>query len=489
MAGLGTGINYGVHANNLKNLTRGIVERVFHVVKDGSLSQVPQPKGGVFGRLSSIRQRLVSRANSTPVVQKGDYPYLYTGRKRRIYQRAYDSLCTRALRISDSFVSTFLKAEKINFTSKADPAPRVIQPRTPRFNLEVGCYLKEFEKVLLQAFCLVFGYYVVLKGMNANRVAEVLRGHWERYKKPVAFGLDASRFDQHVSVDALKWEHSVYNYCYQDKHLARLLRMQLTNRGYARVDGKVVRYEVSGKRMSGDINTGLGNCLLMSSMVLSYIEEHGIDARLANNGDDCVIVCEQSDYHKFDALSAWMLDFGFTITREEPVTRFERIEFCQAQPVYTSTGWRMVRNPFTAMAKDCVSLQSWSNPLEVRYWAHTIGTCGLELTRGVPIWEAWYTQLHSVGVAAPPGWCEQQMTGVGMGFMARGVVGGVITDEVRVSFYHAFGVMPDQQTAVEMEYANTPVCVDADTPVMSTENIKTLDRATNPLAILRDYTK
>jgi len=485
MAGLGTGINYGVHANNLINLTRGIVERVFHVVKDGNLSTVPQPIEGVFERLASIRQRLVARATPTPVVAREEYPQLYFGRKRRIYERAYDSLCSRALRLSDSFVSTFLKAEKINFSAKADPAPRVIQPRTPRYNLEVGRYLKRFEKVLLGAFERVFGYAVVLKGMNAGQVAAALRNNWDQFKEPVAFGLDASRFDQHVSVEALRWEHSVYNRCFQSPELARLLRMQLTNRGYARVEDVCVKYEVSGKRMSGDINTGLGNCLIMSSIVISYCEQHGIQARLANNGDDCVVFCDRSDLARFDGIDSWFLDFGFTLTREEPVSVFEQIEFCQAQPVLTSTGWRMVRNPFSAMAKDCVSLQGWANPLEIRYWAHTIGTCGLELTRGVPVWQSWYTQLHSIGCEAPAGYVEQQMGGVGMAFMARGVQGGPITAEARVSFYRAFGIPPDAQVALEVEYATLPIVSDEGTPLVTLHHIRSLDNASNPLARLR----
>ena len=168
LAGFGTGVNYGVHANNVINLMRGITERVLYVVRDGRLGKPPQPKEGVFQRLSGLRRRLVKHMPPTPVVEVEDYPQLYHGRKRMIYQRAVDSLVSRGLTIADSFVSTFLKAEKINFTSKADPAPRVIQPRSARYNVMVGRYLKLFEKRAIGAFTRVFRYPVILKGINPS---------------------------------------------------------------------------------------------------------------------------------------------------------------------------------------------------------------------------------------------------------------------------------------------------------------------------------
>ena len=75
---------------------------------------------------------------------------MYVGRKRGIYERAYTSLMVRAIGVRDAWVNTFVKAEKVNFDKKTDPAPRVIQPRSPRYNLEVGRYLKLYEKELFR---------------------------------------------------------------------------------------------------------------------------------------------------------------------------------------------------------------------------------------------------------------------------------------------------------------------------------------------------
>jgi hypothetical protein len=151
-----------------------------------------------------------------------------------------------------------------------------------------------FEKRLFSGFETVFGYSVILKGMNAHATAEQLRSNWDSFTQPVAVGLDASRFDQHVSHAALCWEHSVYNGVFRSSELRRLLRWQLVNHGVARTEGQRIDYTTNGCRMSGDINTSLGNCLIMSSIVLAYCETRGITARLSNNGDDCVLILESS---------------------------------------------------------------------------------------------------------------------------------------------------------------------------------------------------
>lgn len=482
LAGLGTGVDYGVHEDCLKNMVRGITERVLYVRRGEGLAKPPQPLEGVFGRLASLRSRLVRKAPPTPVVPLGDYPQLYSGRKRLIYQRAVDSLMVRRLTVRDSYVSTFIKAEKVNFTSKVDPAPRVIQPRSPRYNVEVGRYLKLFEKPLCRAFARVCGAPVILKGMNADQVGETLFAHWSTFNNPVAVGLDASRFDQHVSRTALEWEHSVYNAVFRSEELRRLLRWQLSNRGIGRTEGKRVDYTVEGCRMSGDINTGMGNCLIMASIVVAYCEDRGLQYRLANNGDDCVLFVEAGDLCRLGGLDRWFLDFGFTLTRETPCYRLEEVEFCQFHPVCLASGWRMVRNPHTAMSKDCVSLVDWSTEVGFRAWASAVASCGVALTSGVPVWSAWYRVLERVGQVQRAGVTER-VNECGAYYWSRGVQSCQVTDEARASFYFAFGITPDQQLALEEAY-DSITDVSSVTPVTWNPPPRQLDTL-NPLTLLQ----
>jgi len=451
MLGIGTGVRYGVHDACLENVARGIVERVFCVRNEGGLGRPPRPVTGAFDRLRVFGDRLVEHLNSTTVVSRDSYPELYHGRKRVVYQRAVDSLHRRGVAVTDAIVSTFVKAEKVNFTAKPDPAPRVIQPRTPRYNVEVGRYLKLFECEIVRGFKRLCGYNVILKGLNAAGVATQLRDNWKAFRDPVVVGLDASRFDQHVSVEALKFEHSVYNRVFRSPELKRLLSWQLSNRGIARVGNHRVDYSVEGCRMSGDINTGMGNCLIMSCMVLAFLEEVGVNARLGNNGDDCVLFLNRGDLTKLKGLPAWFLELGFNMVVEAPVYVFERIVFCQAQPVLTSSGWRMTRDPAVAPSKDAVSLLSWSGEMPVRQWCGAIGACGLQLTRGVPFWQQYYSNLVAYGVESDAA-CEA-VRDSGLGYMARGLeANDFISPESRVSFYKAFGMTPDMQVSLEQEF-------------------------------------
>jgi len=456
---------------------RGITERVLYVLDGGNLRPPRKPDEIGFERLAAIRSQLLMHLSPTTVVPRAGYAGLYHGRKQVIYQRAYESLLSRGITRKDSYVSTFVKAEKVNFSAKGDPAPRVIQPRSPRYNLEVGRYLKLFESELVHGFARMKGYNVILKGLNADGVASQLRRNWEHYTRPVAIGLDASRFDQHVSRAALEFEHSVYNSVFHSRELRKLLSWQLSNKGFGRVGDTCIKYDVEGCRMSGDINTGMGNCLIMSSAVLAYFDHVGVDARLSNNGDDCVVICDQRDLHKFDGIDEWFNSLGFKLTREEPVRCFERVEFCQAQPVLVGGHYRMVRNPWTAMSKDCVSLLSWDSLGSFNVWRNAIGTCGIELTRGVPVWEAFYRSIH---VDVESGGGKERVYDSGLGFMANGVRSADITPQARYSFWCAFGITPDLQIAMESGFPG--IQYTSDPPMVNIYQIQALSN--NPLCLL-----
>lgn len=45
--------------------------------------------------------------------------------------------------------------------------------------------------------------------------------------------------------------------------------------------------------MSGDMNTALGNCMLMCCLIISYLESKNIKYDFINNGDDAVLFLER----------------------------------------------------------------------------------------------------------------------------------------------------------------------------------------------------
>jgi len=371
------------------------------------------------------------------------------------YERAVKSLEERPLTTDDFGVKkAFVKAEKINFTAKPDPAPRVIQPRDPRYNVEVGVYLRPLEHSIYHAIAEVYGGPTVMKGYSAEGVAQQMRGMWDSFRDPVAIGLDASRFDQHVRPEMLEWEHSVYTGCFDKATAARLrwlLRGQIRNKCYLQATDGRAKYRVDGSRMSGDMNTALGNCLIMCALVWTLSQERHTNVRLANNGDDCVVFLERADLERFRrGLGDWFLRYGFKMKVEAPVSVFEQIEFCQAHPVWDGASWVMVRDPRTTLSKDaCCVVKDYGWGPAAQKWLHAVGECGTAMTGGIPVVQEQYQAYLRHGQV-----CKTPIAVVaetGMAMLSRGCarVYREPTEAARVSFYLAFGVMPSQQVAYE----------------------------------------
>lgn len=450
LGGLGFGVQFGVHNHSLSNVLRGLVERVFRVQGREGLVNPPKPSVGAFEKLSGFRARLLRCLGSCRPWTVEQFVLSYRGAKQTVVRAAAESVSQRPVCKADAKLSTFVKAEKLNLSKKPDPAPRVIQPRHPRYNVAVGPYLKSIEHRVYGAIAEVWGGPTVMKGYNAVDTAQHLRDMWDSFHDPVGVGLDASRFDQHVSRDALEWEHSIYNGVFRDSELARLLKWQISNEGVAHTPDGVVKYKVDGCRMSGDMNTALGNCLLMSAMVHAYCEERGVRARLGNNGDDCIVIMSRKDLARFsNGLRDWFLRMGFNMTVEEPVFCFERIDFCQTRPVLACGRWVMCRDVRLVMDKDTVNL----HPGNVGYadWLSHVGQGGGALARGVPVLQTFYSVLRQLGSGNAKSW---EVTGMDM--MAKGLECGLepVDDDARVSFYKAFGITPWDQLALEEEIAS-----------------------------------
>lgn len=461
--------------HKISTLERAVKERVFYVKNIPSKTQVtdsfvrpPRPITDAFGRLENTRRLLRGYLPSTAPISHQQFVDGCKGRKKTIYENALSELnLGKFSPAEDAEVKVFIKYEKTDRTTKSDPVPRVISPRNPRYNIRVGRYLKPIEERIFHSLGKLFGHRTVMKGMDVHDTARVLRQKWDMFVNPVAIGLDASRFDQHVSVPALKFEHSVYLDCFkQKKHrdrLATLLSYQLQNRcvGYAE-DGKL-SYTTEGTRMSGDMNTSLGNCVLMCSMIHAYLEHKGVKGQLANNGDDCVVFIEQADLGRFsDGLFDWFWDMGFNMAIEEPAYEFSHIEFCQCKPIYDGISWVMCRNPTTSIAKDCVLLKSGVTEDFFRLWLNAIGLGGIAIASGMPIFQSFYQMCVRNGIteyySKTRRKCIKFETTEHMPWFMResGMSGNdkvrAVSAEARASFWEAFGVVPDAQLSLEKYY-------------------------------------
>lgn len=449
--GLSHKVNFGVYQRNLPTLVRALKERAFFIKKNGTFVPPPEPSPGQFTGLELFRCHLKRLSPYTIPLKPQQFVDLFQDRRRAVYQKAVDDNLRYGFSNVLALIGAFLKYEKYNYTAKWDPTPRVIQPRDPRYIVETGRYIKPIEKISYKNINKVFGHIAVFKGLNAEERGARLREHWDSFQDPVAVSMDASRFDQHVSRQALEWEHSIYEAFYPgDKYFANLMKLQRNNKGRARSKEGTLRYHINRNRMSGDSNTSLGNVTIMTGLVWTYAQERKIRVKVANDGDDTVVIMEAEDLAAFQAgFEEWFLAYGFTMTVEIPVSIFERISFCQCQPVFDGYGWIMVRDPRVALAKDCLSLKPLNGEKIMRRWMSAVGKGGLSLAGGIPLWQNFYRQFVQKSNGAKP-LVDPSLRG-GVYFLSKGQKRDFrpIDPQCRYSFWLAFGISPEEQLATE----------------------------------------
>lgn len=438
---------------NLDTLAAALLERMYYCKIGENFVEPPRvEKAHFFKTMKDFKICLLKKFGKQPTrLCPEDFVALFRGRKRTIYENALEEYYEEGVQRKHAVSIAFVKCEKV----RPEKAARCIQPRKPVYNIGVGTYLKHIEHRLYKAIAKVFGEdIVVMKGLNVREVGEVVAERWYSFADPVAVGLDAIKFDMHVSAEGLEWEHSIYTSLYNGcRELARLLKFQINNRGVGYCDDGKLRYKVKGRRFSGDMNTALGNCLIMCAMVWSYARSRGVDIRFINNGDDCQIFMERKDLGRFlNGLDSWFLKMGFRMTQEEPVYNLEEVEFCQMRCLKTAYGHTMVRNFETAREKDTMCLFPLASKSAFEKWIYAVGECGLALTAGIPIMQEMYSCFMRHGKASKFGDAVQFQSGAAFLRVRMESKWEPVTDESRVSFMMAWGFTPDEQTALEEYY-------------------------------------
>lgn len=362
--------------------------------------------------------------------------------KYRIYSEALQELRDqRSLLPKDVHVNVFVKWELV---TSADKDPRIISPRSPKYNILLGQYInKRNELAIYSGIDALWGEVSVFKHCNLQAMATEIVKKWNSFTSPVAVGLDASRFDQHVSKQALNFEHSVYRRLWRgDTELNSLLRCQLTNYCKGKGDLYDFEYKATG-RMSGDMNTSVGNVILMTSVLLHWKEALGLEFKLVNNGDDSVAIMEETDLAEFlRGFDLFFVAYGFNMVAEPPVYRVEEIEFCQMKPVQLDSGWMMVRKP-TSVFKDMIAISS-RGVAHYDNYLRDVGMCGLSLYCDCPLVGVFYKTLSSRGDERLEGelkgglayWMKQD------GLEKRPVLPGSYSIQALLSYCRAFDLNP-----------------------------------------------
>jgi len=498
LSGVSNNTNLGVYNNNLSVGHRAFMERYFFcVTKDG-------PKPALGAQESEFREDVhliqfwtdvVKGLRGAPVAELLEVVNSYEGAKREMYHKAMLEYYAYGVTEKHSRLKSFVKFEKQNLRK----APRVINPRTPIYNLLLAAYVKFAEKRIFAAINRVYGdhtSHTIIKGVNSIEQAAVLRAKWGRFTNPVAVGLDAAKFDMHVSKWCLVYEHMFYLGIHSHKSfgalwkkysqylrshtphrlgssynrmkdgerpaLSWLLKQQVFNNGKAYFTDGTLKFKMEGTRSSGDINTSLGNCIIMCGLIHAWLKRVGVDAELANNGDDCVVIMERSDLDKFmSGIVEYFEVKGFRMEVEDPVIEFEQIEFCQSHPVNTGRFaidgepiWTMVRNLDTALVKGAMCLIPIANDRAFRKWMGAVGQCEGSLNIGIPVMQNFAAAYRRNGLKATRKFVNEVYRGSTRAHHAPStkVEELEILPAARASFYMAFGVRPDEQIALEQHF-------------------------------------
>lgn len=371
----------------------------------------------------------------------------YSGMKKQRYQRAAEELLVTGPTKFDASVTAFCKTEKMEHLAKTSPDPRMIQARQPKYGVRLGVYTKVMEHHMYRLTS-KRGLAVIGKGLNSTQRAALLQEKMSCFPEPLVIGIDASRFDKHVGIPALKIEHYVYNKMFGCDELRDLLQQQLINHCSTRAK---LRYVCNGGRMSGDMNTALGNCLLMYIYTSAAMRQTGLDSRqfeLLVDGDDTLIIINACHETMLANLQQSFLHMGQEIKLESRAVIMEQVIWCQSKPVHDGEKWRFVRNWKKVLSTACAGHRHWPNIYLRKDCYYSIGVCLLAECAGIPILDTFARKLMEAGGKILR---DLDQTDVYYRYKleCRTKHKSEITEWTRRSFYEAFGVLPFYQRAVE----------------------------------------
>lgn len=200
----------------------------------------------------------------------------------------------------------------------------MIQARDIKFNIEYGRYIKPIEDRCGKR--LQFA-----KGTNHD-IAVRIRKLSNKFKYYTE--CDHSTFDAHVTVEMLKLTHIFYQSCYHHDHnLKKLSRKTLNNNCRTR-DG--IKYRVTGTRMSGDVDTSLGNSLINYAILKEVVQTISGKCEVIVNGDDSVIFTNRPINIK--DLCDELLKYNMESVVKPSVNNIHKIEFCRHKYIINNSG-------------------------------------------------------------------------------------------------------------------------------------------------------
>lgn len=433
---------YGLHVHDVDQELRSLCNR--HLFYTPASRCDLAEWGGFRRQLATLRAEIGRVVPcSWKAMMKGR-----TGLGRKRMKRGIHEYLSRGVTQLDARVTAMQKLELYEESSLPLKENRTIQYRGVAFNAAVSRYLHVVEHRLMH--CVGTnrsGVPFCAKGRTVQQRAVQLLAMGQGFEKPWYISLDHSRFDAHVNVNLLKAEHSVYNWCASySRELASLLKKQLYNVGYTRGG---IKYSAKGKRMSGDVNTSLGNTVLNYAMLSSYLELSGVKGEILLDGDDSVLIVESHDRHKLLNVDVFMHRLGMKTIVEGETGDITQVEFCQAKVVMGPYGPYFCPNPKKQLATLCISPEVRGPDTAYSVFRASI-LCALHASPSMPMMAPFSRWLQAnPGKARASASEEFVLRMYGVDREPGNAIWRPPTYEERLSFYNAWGISPATQIAYE----------------------------------------
>jgi len=437
----------GVDSPCAHNEYRALRNRVlFDTGRSVDPEGVSELRAFLASKADQMRKRITSRSNDGDVDTSEIHPwasnkvityYGPTTNKGKVYAQAYTELGSRSVLQSDATLSMFVKAEKLATDEFGELPktgdPRAIQFRKPIYNAVLAKYTLALERIFYKCTP------GMTKGMNSSQKGQVYLGFIQEFSHPAFFELDCSRFDAHVGPDLLKAEHWFYKCIFKDRRLSALLKMQLKNKAFSRSG---LKYRLEGGRMSGDMNTALGNNVLQMGMIHTWMRYCGVvKFRVLIDGDDCVLIVEQDSAQLVDGTVYERL-FGMK------AKLFRRshecaVEYCKGSFIYdTASTMKFCRDPLRALTYDTYTTKVIPDKV-LRDHLYTLGRCMVASYDGVPVlWKL----ANSVAAMYPKG----EMRDVYL-------IEGLDRSQLEVNWLQPWAKPPSTEARVSLEYRGLTV--------------------------------
>jgi len=384
--------------------------------------------------------------NSIYLHTREDVVNKYEGRWKRRYEQARISLQERSLTDRDFIIAMFVKDDKE--TTTPEKAPRAIQYRNPRAGLEMGRFTHAIESRIYNCKD-EYGTRIFGKGCNMHDLADDFIKKSQLFKDPVFLELDASKFDAHVNVELLELTREFYVSMCASASEARYVKYMWgkTRVNYGRTK-RNVKFKTYGTRMSGDMDTGLGNSLLMYWLIREYLRVNGIvKYAMSVNGDDSVIVISIADLGKAQNISIFK-EYGFNMKFGVSMG-LQEFEYCHCKMVETDYGWVMSRDP-----SRLISRTGWSNHKRsgraAKDYLYSLAMGELAVNYGLPIGYAYGQKLLAYsGKAQQVVMSRKKRLYLEKQRFWKNFDTAKISERTRNSYYVTWGILPEDQIRIE----------------------------------------